>query len=232
MGRLFAGARSVGVGANSPVAAAGALLARALQPAMFVSILGSSRDNPYTNGGAELFDFAAQGRLECFVLSGVQIDGSANLNLVSVGPYERPHVRYPGSFGSGLLYYVVPRVILFREEHSPRVLVPQVDFISAPGVSEPGVYRPGGPTHLLTGKALFAFDRPRARFRLQSVHPGETLQTIAEATGFSYDCPAQVPVTAEPSAAELALLRGPVHERLSLTYPAFARMEAARSSTA
>ena len=42
-------------------------------------------------------------------------------------------------------YYVVPKVVLFREEHTPRVLVDQVDFVSAPGASPPGVYRPGGP---------------------------------------------------------------------------------------
>ena len=31
------------------------------------------------------------------------------------------------------MYYVVPRVILFRWEHTRRTLVEAVDFISAPG---------------------------------------------------------------------------------------------------
>jgi hypothetical protein len=35
----------------------------------------------------------------------------------------------PGSYGSAYLYFLVPRVFLFREEHSPRVLVDQVDFM-------------------------------------------------------------------------------------------------------
>jgi glutaconate CoA-transferase subunit B len=60
----------------------------------------------------------------------------------------------------------VPKVILFREEHSPRTLVERVDFVSAPGVSPPGVFRPGGPHALVTGRAVFAFDRTAARFRL------------------------------------------------------------------
>ena len=51
----------------------------------------------------------------------------------SIGDYEHPKVRFPGSFGSAYLYYVVPKVILFRTEHSRRTLVPKVDFISAPG---------------------------------------------------------------------------------------------------
>ena len=38
-------------------------------------------------------------------------------------------------------------------EHSRRTLVKQVDFISAPGKSEAGVYRTGGPVALLRGAA-------------------------------------------------------------------------------
>ena len=49
------------------------------------------------------------------------------------------------------MYFVVPRVILFREEHTRRVFVEKVDFISAPGVSPAGVYRTGGPHAMLTG---------------------------------------------------------------------------------
>ena len=58
----------------------------------------------------------------------------------------------------------MPRVILFREEHSPRVFVDKVDFVSAPGSSE-GIVRTGGPHALLTGMALFDFDKARRRFR-------------------------------------------------------------------
>src|SRR3712207_6098404 len=115
-----------------------------------ISILGSERHNFFTNGSAELFDCAAQGRIDAFFLGGGQIDGEGNINLVGAGEYPGSTPRWPGSFGSALLYYLVPRVILFREEHSPRVLVEKVDFVSAPGVSEDGIYRPGGPHALLT----------------------------------------------------------------------------------
>lgn len=64
----------------------------------------------------------------------------------------------------------------------PRVLVPRVDFVSAPGTSPPGVHRPGGPSHVLTGRALFAFDRAAARFRLAQVHSGETVAGVRAAT--------------------------------------------------
>ena len=51
---------------------------------------------------------------------------AANINLVGIGDvddYPRAQARFPGSFGSSYLYFVVPRVILFREEHTPRTLV-------------------------------------------------------------------------------------------------------------
>ena len=185
-------------------------------------MLGSERHNPFTDGGRELFDCAAQGRIDAFFLGGGQIDGSANLNLVGVGGYPDSKVRWPGSFGSAYLYFLVPRVILFREEHTPRVLVPEVEFISAPGTSPPNVYRPGGPHALVTGRAVFRFDRSRARFALASVHPGHTADEIREQTGFAFDLPADVPATPTPSDATLGLIRGPVGRAIGETYPRFA----------
>jgi glutaconate CoA-transferase subunit B len=42
-------------------------------------------------------------------------------------------------------------------------------------------------------------------------------------TAFAYDTPAQVPQTPGPTAAELALLRGPVAKVIAENYPEFAR---------
>lgn len=225
--RLLDGVRHVAVGASSPIPAAGAMLLRAMKakaraPEPRISILGSVEHNFFTNGSAELFDCAGQGRIDAFFLGGGQIDGSGNVNLVGAGDYPRSSVRWPGSFGSSYLYFVVPRVILFREEHSPRVFVDKVDFVSAPGVSDDGVHRTGGPYALLTGKALFSFDKARPGFRLDSVHPGHDLAEIRQATGFDFahdEAPRQ---TALPDEATLALLRGRVLDELAETYPDFA----------
>lgn len=221
--RLLAGCRHVAVGAASPIPGSGALLARELsQGAMRASVLGSRKNSFFTNGGVELFDLAAQGRIDAFFLGGGQIDGEANINLVGTGGYPASRVRWPGSFGSAYLYFLVPRVILFREEHTRRVMVPKVDFISAPGVSEPGIYRPGGPYALLTGLGLFSFDRGRRRFRLESVHPGHTLEELLDHTGFDFDRADRVPQTAAPDPLWLGLIRGKVREEIAETYPRFA----------
>ncbi|MGB8757650.1 MAG: CoA synthetase, partial [Pseudolabrys sp.] len=130
-----------------------------------------------------------------------------------------PKVRFPGSFGSAYLYYVVPKVILFRTEHSRRTLVPKVDFISAPGASADNVYRPGGPIALVTNRCLFGFSN--GRFALASVHPGHTVDELVENTGFDFDTPSAVPETPPPSHETLKLLREVVAPQLAEVYPQF-----------
>ena len=218
--RLLEGCRNVAVGMLSPIPGAAAYLARARDPRL--RVLGIVKGNSFTNGGVELFDCAAEGRIDAFFLGGGQIDGQANINLVGVGDYPQSEVRWPGSFGSAFLYFMVPRVILFREEHSRRVLVPKVDFISAPGVSPPEVARRGGPHALVTNLAQFSFDRERRRFRLESAHPGACLEQVLDNTGFDFDRPQEVPETPAPDGATLALLRGPVGCEVARTYPRFA----------
>jgi glutaconate CoA-transferase, subunit B len=203
--RLIGGAKHVAVGAASPIPATGVFLYQQKHPGLRVSMLHKRSGNPFTEGSRELFDLAGQGRIDVFFLGGAQIDGEANINLV-----RAEGRRFPGSFGSAFMYPVVKNTILFREEHSPRVLVPKVEFVSARG----------DPAALLTGKALFSWQRGKRRFRLDSVHEAGD---IASQTGFSYDAEANPPLTPAPSAEDLALLRGPVARAIAADYPDFAK---------
>jgi glutaconate CoA-transferase, subunit B len=220
---LIGDVRHVAVGNASPIPATAALLARERGNGRpYVSLLQSRKHNFFTDGGRELFDCAAQGRIDVFFLSGGQIDGAGNVNLVSIAEGDRTKVRFPGSFGSAHLYFVVPKVILFRTEHSRRTLVPKVDFISAPGTSPDNVYRPGGPIALVTNRCFFAFDRTKGCFRLTSVHPGHTVEEVLEHTGFAFDRPDEVPVTPQPTAETLRIMRETVGPQLAEIYPQFA----------
>ncbi|HWM81156.1 MAG TPA: CoA-transferase [Pseudolabrys sp.] len=224
---LIGDVRHIAVGNASPIPATAALLARERGRTRgvnrpYVSLLQSRKHNFFTDGGRELFDCAGQGRIDVFFLSGGQIDGRGNINLVNIGDYAKPKVRFPGSFGSAHLYYVVPKMILFRTEHSRRTLVEKVDFISAPGTSPDNVYRTGGPIALVTNRCCFRFDATRRRFRLESVHPGHSLEDVLDNTAFAFDRPEQVAVTAPPSPATLALLRQTVAPQLAEVYPQFA----------
>jgi glutaconate CoA-transferase subunit B len=217
--RLVGDAGHVAVGAASPIPAAACALLRARHGGRpRLSLLHRRAGNPFTEGSRELFDLAGQGRIDVFFLGGAQIDGEANINLVAAGGS-----RFPGSFGSAFMYFAARRTILFREEHSRRVLVPRVEFVSAPGSSPPEVARRGGPQALVTGRAVLAWQRERRRFRLESVHPGHRAEEVREHTGFDYDAAPRVPQTQEPTAEELALLRGPVARAIAEDYPDFAR---------
>ncbi|MFY9316770.1 MAG: CoA synthetase [Burkholderiales bacterium] len=206
--RLLAGSRHAAIGASSPIPASGAFLHRRADPAFRVSLQQRRAANPFTEGSRELFDLAGQGRIDTFFLGGAQIDGEGAINLV-----RAEGKRFPGSFGSAYMYSVIPNTILFREEHSVRTLVAKVEFVSARGT----------PKALLTGKALFAWQSDRRRFRLESVHPGASAEEIRENTGFDYDAAQQCTVTPVPSADELRLLRGPVAREMAENYPEFAR---------
>ncbi len=219
---LLGGANHIAVGVLSPIPGSAALLARA-QTGARVSILGSTEPEFRSNEGVDVFDAAGQGRIDAFFLSGGQIDGTANVNLTGIGDYPQMDVRWSGAFGSAYLYFQVPKVILFRDEHSRRTLVEKVDFISAPGVSEEGVYRPGGPHALVTPLCVMIFDRAAARFTLKSIHPGHSLEEIRDQTGFDFDIPETVPETETPDDTTLELIRGTVAQAIANPYPAFAR---------
>jgi glutaconate CoA-transferase subunit B len=205
--RLIGGARHVAVGAASPIPATAALLLKQKNSSLRVSMLHKRKGNPFTEGSRELFDLAGQGRIDVFFLGGAQIDGEGSINLVRADGR-----RFPGSFGSAFMYSVVGRTILFREEHSRRTLVSRVEFVSARG----------DPAALLTGKALFSWQKELRRFRLESVHPGMSIEEIRENTGFSFDDDSFVE-TPSPSPEELSLLRGPVARAIAADYPDFAR---------
>ena len=224
--------RHVAVGNASPIPATAALLARARGNGRpYVSLLGSRKHTFFTDGGRELFDCAGQGRIDVFFLSGGEIDGEGNINLVSVGDYDKPKARFPGSFGSAYLYFVVPKVILFRTEHSRRTLVPRSASSARRAAAPPNVHRTGGPIALITNRCLFAFDRARRRFRLESVHPGHTIDEVIEHTGFDFDRPADVPATPAPSAETLRLMREVVAPELAEVYPQFAAQRVRRRKT-
>ena len=218
---LIGGARHAAIGASSPIPAAAAMLARERGNGRpYVSLLGSRRQSFFSDGGGELFDCAGQGRIDVFFLSGGQIDGEANINLVSIGDYEQPKVR-------------IPRLVRLRlsllcgAESDPvpaRAHAPHAGqdsrFHQRAGRQRPNVYRPGGPIALVTSRCLFAFER--GRFRLASVHPGHTVDEVTENTGFDFDRPADVPATPSPSAETLRILRTVVAPQLVEVYPQFA----------
>lgn len=211
---------TVAVGAVSPIPAAGCVLAEQTHaPDISLIILDCEEYYPFSGGSSALHFLAQRGELDLFFLSGIQIDQHANVNLHVIGDYRAPSRRLAGAYGSAMLYYMASRVILFRTEHSRRSLVEQVDFVTSPGTSPDSVHRPGGPSLLITPKAVLEW-HPDGWMCL-SIHPGSDVQDIRDNTGFALVLSPPPPTTPPPSERELAVLRGRVRAKLDRSYPDF-----------
>ena len=212
----------VGTGAASPVPMAGVLLAQGTHaPDMIYVAIGASDPALSPISGKETFDLAQRGRLDIFFLGGAQIDGHGNINLTTIGDHDRPDLRLPGAAGSGMLYFMTNRVILFRMEHTPRVFVEDVDFITSAGSSSERVERPGGPSMLITNLCVMMYLKDQKQFELESVHPGVTVDEVKENTGFEFIVSGNVPETTAPTAEQLRLLRGSIKDSVGGQYPGF-----------
>ena len=210
-------------GTLSPLPAAALWLARLTHAPRAEVFVAGSENWPFAGEWQGFFDLAQAGRLNVFFLSGAQIDGQGNINLMAIGPYDRPQVRLPGGAGSAILAYVVERVVLFKTEHAARGLVAAVDTVTAPGYT-PELspwQRPGRFTRLITPKCVFELAPPGPP-RLASLHPGVDLEEVCRLTAFEFDAPGDLPETAPLTPEARELLYGPVKEKLVRAYPRFA----------
>jgi glutaconate CoA-transferase subunit B len=194
-------------GALSQIPATGLLLAKHTHAPDAELIILNTVFRPFHT--SRQFHFLAQrGELGLFFVSGVQIDRHGNYNLHQLGEDpEHPTMRFPGGYGGGMIYYCARRTVVFRTEHTRRSLVERCDFVSAAGATPPDVLRLGGPSKVVTPKATLGFDAASGELRLDSVHPGHTLDEVRENTGFDLGDTATVPATGAPTPEELRVLR-------------------------
>jgi glutaconate CoA-transferase subunit B len=155
----------------------------------------------------EVLMLQMSGRTDVFFAGGLQIDRHGNCNLAFVGEPGQPTLRGPGSAGVPWAQHSA-RTILYTTSHTPRVFVPQVDFVSYPGWNAPGKgMRITGPQLVVTPLAVMDFNNA-GEMRLVSLHPKVTLDDVREKTGFNLLLPeGEVPTTPVPTARELQLLR-------------------------
>ena len=215
---------AIGVGVLSPIPGAASILAKIeAEDKKRVIILGSEQAPYAPESATEIFDIAAQGKLDSFFLSGGQIDSHANINLNCLTSENKINKRWSGAFGSPFLYMVVPQVILFKLGHSSNTLVKNVDFVTATGSSDSLVFRRGGADYLITDLCCFKFDRVKKIFKLQSIHPGNSLEEIKMKTGFKFDYSPQINITSEPDQIRQKTIREKVVPELMKIYPKFAK---------
>jgi glutaconate CoA-transferase subunit B len=215
---------TVGVGAVSPIPAAGCILAEQLYtPDITLIILDCEEYYPFPAGSSELHFLAQRGELDLFFLSGIQFDRHGNFNLHVIGDYQAPIVRMAGAYGSAMLYYMAHRVILFRDQHTRRIFVEKVDFVTGAGVTPEHVYREGGPALLITPRAVLAWDKAGGEWTLEKTQPGSSVDEILQNTGFPLRVSSSFSPALPPTDHELFMLRTVVKAKLARSYPDFVR---------
>lgn len=169
-------------------------------------------------GITEIFLFAQRGFLDVGFVGGAQVDQYGNINTTVLGDYHRPKVRLPGTGGANDIISLCREVIILTT-HERRRFVKRVDFITSPGwIDGDGSRRRaglifGGVSRVVTTLGVFGFDSNSRRMRVEALHPGVTMETVRENTGFELLEADTIEVTAPPTEEELAILRALDPER-------------------
>ena len=158
------------------------------------------------------------GRVDIGFLGGAQIDKYGSINATTIGDYNAPKVRLPGS-GGALDIATHAKRILIIVDHEKRRFPEKVDYITSPGWldgpegrSKAGL-KWGGPAKVITDIAIMGFDKKTKRMKLESVHPNHTIAEVQEKTGFELLIPDDVSKTDPPTEEEIKIL----HEKVDPT---------------
>ncbi|MBI2987360.1 MAG: CoA-transferase [Deltaproteobacteria bacterium] len=139
-----------------------------------------------------------------------QIDQYGNANISVIGDWNNPKAALIGARGlpddsvhlKAMNYHVV--------DHSKRSFPARVDFVCAVGFGEArekaGV-RDGCPGVVVSNLGVFDFDEASGKMRLQSLHPGVSIEEVKEKTGFELLIPSKIPETEPPTKEEVDLIR-------------------------
>jgi acyl CoA:acetate/3-ketoacid CoA transferase beta subunit len=171
--------------------------------------VGSAADYPKVVEGwlpfGKMFDLLWWGRRHV-MMGATQVDRFGNQNIACIGPWQKPKAMLlgvrggPGNTVNHTTSYWVPN-------HSPRVFVENVDFVSGVGYDRV----PAGAFHeirvVVSNLGVFDFDTPDHSMRVRSVHPGVTVEDVRSATGFELVAGGAVPETRAPTEEELRLIR-------------------------
>ena len=156
----------------------------------------------------DIFDAIFTDRFRIWI-NPAQIDQHGNVNISVIGPWDHPKVALVGSRGIPEDTSHLSQGLYYLTSHSPRTVVPKVDFISGAGYTPEraqwlGTF--GAPTCLVSDLGVFGWDPAAGRMVPRSLHPGVSADTVRERTGFPLEIPAKVPVTIPPSAEEVAII--------------------------
>ena len=155
----------------------------------------------------ELFGFYLQGGLiDVGFLGAAQIDRWGNINTTVIGDYAAPRTRLPGSGGACEIAQNARSIFVIMRQ-SPRSFVEKLDFRTSVGLRVSVVVTDLGIYHRDTGGGAGAGGDAGGELRLDSLHPGVTLDDVRAAMGWQPRSSSELPQTPPPTSEELHLIR-------------------------
>jgi glutaconate CoA-transferase subunit B len=164
----------------------------------------------------ELFGYYLQrGLIDVGFLGAAQIDRFGNINTTVIGDYAHPKTRLPGSGGACEIAINARQVFVIMRQ-SARSFVDRIDFRTSPGnlggaenaarIRREQGWLGSGPSVVVTDLGIYHFDET-GEMRLDSVHPGASLDEVRATMGWEPRVAADLATTPEPTAEELRLIR-------------------------
>jgi glutaconate CoA-transferase subunit B len=152
-----------------------------------------------------------KGRVDVGFLGGLETDQYGNLNTTLVGDPRGKFRHMVGSGGANDIASSANKTIIIIR-HEARKLKEAISFITSPGYITGGDSRaqaglPGGPSRVITDKAIFGFHPETKQMTLMSIHPGNTLDDVLGTMGFAPIVPQRVPYTEPPTEEQVRLIR-------------------------
>ena len=153
-----------------------------------------------------------KGLVDIGFLGSLQIDRYGNLNSTQVNQADGGIRHFTGSGGASDIASLSNDVFVIMK-HEKRKIIEKLDFLTSVGAYkgkntrvEKGLKKTRGVT-VFTNLCVMQTGVESGELEVVSIHPGVTLETLRENTGFDITIPANVPTTDEPNEQELYLLR-------------------------
>ena len=152
-----------------------------------------------------------QGRITHEVVTAAQVDVQGRTNNAWIKSKGKV-LRLPGQGGMADVANLHKNFILYLTRHSPERFVEAVEFCTASRglLTDEERKQAGlqpGKVRLISDLGMFELDHEQRRFRLLSVHPGVSLDTVRAQTGGEFLVADPLPSTEAPSEADLRLSR-------------------------
>jgi glutaconate CoA-transferase subunit B len=156
-------------------------------------------------------NYLQRGNVDVGFMGGAQIDKYGNINATTIGGYEHPKVRLPGSGGSQEIAAWANRCYIMTPHQKRRFperveFMTSAGFIDGKGAREARGLRGGGMLAVVTDIGILEPD-DSGEMRLAALHTGRTAEEAKANTGWELKVAESVKVTEPVTKKELRILR-------------------------